>query len=62
MVGGHAWWGEHVWQGACTVGGMHGGGMRGMAGACMAHTTPPLQIQVSERAVYILLECILLGR
>ena len=54
---GHAWWG----------GGMNGRGVcmaRGhmWQGACMAHTSPPWQIlrdTVNERAVRILLECIL---
>ena len=57
--GGHAWQGEHVWQG-----GMYGGGhvwqgacMAGsvcMAGGCVWHT-------VNEQAVRILLECILVN-
>ena len=51
---GHAWQGGmhdmgHAWQGACMVGGMRG------RGACVAYTT------VKERAVRILLECILVN-
>ena len=69
--GGHAWQGGMhgrgcVWRGgpcvaggACVAGGVHG------RGACMAHTPthPPhwqiLRDTVNERAVGILLECIL---
>ena len=70
--GGCVWQGEHAWQGVCMAGGMCG---RGHAwwGACMAcmghachaclHTYPPqilwLRHTVNERAVRILLECIL---
>ena len=61
----------HAWQGACMVGGMHGGGMC-MAGgcvwwgACMAgglcsegRAWKILRDTVNEWAVRILLECIL---
>ena len=65
--------GGHVWQGVCMAGGMHGtgehvwqGGMHGMGawreGVCGMHVPPPQQIlrdTVNERAVHILLECIL---
>ena len=44
MAGGHAWQGGHVWQG-----GMHDGG----------HAWQILRDTVNERAVRILLECIL---
>ena len=69
---GHAWWGVcmagsvhgrgacmargHVWQG-----GVHGGGHAWQGGAC--HPCPPQILRlwhtVNERAVRILLECIL---
>ena len=70
--GGYMWqWGmvgRHVWQGVCMAGdmcgreGMHGG--RGMHGrGCAWHALPPppqiLRDTVNERAVRILLECIL---
>ena len=71
--GGHAWQGgvagEHAWQGACMARGWVWWGdgrcaWQGacMAGVCMAHRPPPQQIlrdTVNERAVRILLECIL---
>ena len=47
---GCAWWGR------CMAGGMHGGGMCGR-GACMPWQIP--RDTVNERAVCILLECIL---
>ena len=49
MAGGHAWWGC-AWQGGCVV-----------VGACMAggHAWQILRDTVNERAVRILLECIL---
>ena len=62
---GHAWWGR-AWQGACIAGGMHGrggawqGGIHGRGGVHAKHA--PQQIlrdTVNERAVRILLECIL---
>ena len=60
--GGHAW---QRW--ACVAGGMHGRGGAFVAGdvhgrgTCMAHMPPPpiLRDTVNERAVRILLECIL---
>ena len=67
VAGGHAWWGAcmaggHVWQGACMA---RGEGVHGR-GACMVggmHVPPRqmlrLQHTVNERAVRILLECIL---
>ena len=52
--------GGHVWQGMCVVGGMHG------RGACMVgageHAWQILRDTVNERAVRILLECILVYR
>ena len=61
MAGGHAWWGVCMaggihgrgcaWQGACVEGGIHGGGMLGRGGHAWH--------MVNERAVRILLECIL---
>ena len=70
---GHAWPGGHAWlrdmhgRGACMAGGVHG--LRGMhgQGACMAeghawqggHAWQILRDTVYERAVRILLECIL---
>ena len=71
MAGGHAWQGVcavegHAWQGACMVGACMVGGMcgRGHAWQGARHTCPlpPRQIlrdTVNERAVRILLECIL---
>ena len=69
MAGGHAWWvaggvhgrGACVAGGACVVGGMHGGSVH--RGVHDMHA-PPGQIlrlwhTVNERAVRILLECIL---
>ena len=69
MAGGAGMAGGRAWQGACMVGGMHGrrhvwqgecawqGGIRG-GGACMADTTR-YGDTVNERAVRIVLECIL---
>ena len=34
VCGGHAWQGEHVWQRACMVGGMHGRGHAWQGGMC----------------------------
>ena len=55
-----------MWQGVCMVGGMHGRGWRGvcMAGeGCMhgggGRVWQILRDTVNERAVRILLECIL---
>ena len=50
VAGGCAWQ-EHVWQGACVAGGMHGRG----------HVWQILQDTVSEQAIRILLECILVN-
>ena len=50
--GGHAWLG--AWQGTCMVQGVHGGGHAWHGGGGMWHEEQPLQ-----RAVRILLECIL---
>ena len=74
VAGRQAWQGRHAWQGVCMTGGMCGrwvcgrGGMLGR-GACMAggvhgmHAPPADTItygdMVNERAVHILLECIL---
>ena len=56
MLGGHAWWG------VCMAGGMHGGGVH-CRGACVACMPPPPRTDttatVNDRAVRILLECIL---
>ena len=60
MAGGHAWQGGvhgrgacmaggHAWQGVCVAGGVHGGGCAWQI----------LRDTVNERAVCILLECIL---
>ena len=53
MAGGHAWWVACMvgvcGRGACMAGGMHGGG----------HAWKILRHTVNERAVRILLECIL---
>ena len=69
MAGGHVWQGGmHDRGGMCGVGGMHGrgecawGGGMWQGGICDMHT--PRQIlrlrhTVNERAVCILLECIL---
>ena len=64
MVGVCAWWGGHVWQGVggmCGRGGMHGGRHAWWGGACMAggRAWQILRDTVNERAVRILLECIL---
>ena len=74
VAGGHAWQGGREWSGACMAGGhawqggMHGGdGMHGggrvWQGACMVGDRPPQALRqrytVNERAVRILLECIL---
>ena len=59
--GGHAWQRGHVWQGACMAeGGMHGEGVY-LVGVCMVggHAWQILRDTVNERAVHILLECIL---
>ena len=69
---GCAWWGGHAWWGVCEVGGVHGGGGRvagghawwGCAwqgGMCGMHTPPwtDTTATVNDRAVCILLECIL---
>ena len=69
MAGGVSGRGVHgrgcAWQwGACVAGGcvwqgsVHGRGAC-VVGACMAHTLPILRDAVNERAVRILLECIL---
>ena len=69
MAGGHAWWGAcmvvegvhgggRAWQGTCVAGGVHcWGGMHGGGGACMPQQL--IRDTVNERAVRILLECIL---
>ena len=60
---GHAWWGGHAWQGACVVGGgIHGRGhvWRGEL-AWHAHPRQILRDTVNERAVRILLECIIVN-
>ena len=74
MARGHVWQGGMHGGGVCGSGGsMHGRGMHGKGGvhgrmACMVgghawHTAPPprqmLQDTVNERALRILLECIL---
>ena len=71
VAGGHAWLpGGHVWLlGGCAwfQGGMHGcqghawlpGGMRGSGGVCMVGVRRIRRDTVNERAVRILLECIL---
>ena len=56
---GHVWWGAcmaggRVWRGACM-----GGGMHGRRCACNAHPQQILRDAVNERAVRILLECML---
>ena len=68
---GQVWQGGMHGRGACMVGGMHGRwGMRGREGmcmarehawweVCMAHMPLTLRDAVNERAVRILLECIL---
>ena len=65
---GCAWWGAcmaggmcgrgHAWQGVCMAG-MYGGGMCGRGGMCGMHAPLILRDTVNERAVCILLECIL---
>ena len=50
-----------AWQGACVAGGVHGGGHVWWGGHVW-HACPPPKIlrdTVNERAVHILLECIL---
>ena len=75
MAGGHAWlWGcawlgacvagGHAWLGACMAGGIHGREVgHAWWGACMTCMPPRqtlrLRHTVNERAVRILLECIL---
>ena len=71
MAGGHAWQGAcmawhmhgrgHVWWGAWMAGGCVWQGMSAWQGACMAggHVWQILQDMLNERAVHILLECIL---
>ena len=72
MVGGgeHAWWGACMARGACMAGGMYGKGActagghvwQGACvagGSCMAGGHAWLLHMVNERAVCILLECIL---
>ena len=49
VAGGHAWQGGRAWQGVCVVGGH----------ACHALPQQTLRDTVNERAVRILLECIL---
>ena len=57
---GHAWWGEHAWQGTCVVGGMCGRGHAWQVGMHGTHAPQEiLRDTVNERAVRILLECIL---
>ena len=73
VYGGMHGWGGRAWQGACVLGAcMAGGGMHDR-GVCMAggmrgvghvyHARPPARYyeirSVNERAVRILLECIL---
>ena len=53
MAGGVHGGGVYMAGGACVARGVHGGSMCGRGGACMAANT------VNERAVRILLECIL---
>ena len=63
MAGGMCVRGAHlagsVWWGACVAGGMHGAGGH----ACHTHAPQALQLRytVNERAVRILLECILVA-
>ena len=70
MAGGNVWQGACMAGGVWVAGGVHGGGMHGQGawqgGTCMVGMTcmPPGQIprlwhMVNERAVRILLECIL---
>ena len=71
MVGGLCVTAGHTWRGACMAAGMHGGGacmVRGMCGrgvhgggghVCHARPLQILRDTVNERAVRILLECIL---
>ena len=66
MAGGCVWQGGvcgrgHAWQGVCMLGGMHGGGGMHGRGVCMAggRVWQILRDTVNERAVRILLECIL---
>ena len=51
MAGGHAWQGGMHGRGACMAGGVHGGGCAWQI----------LRDTVNERAVRILLECILVN-
>ena len=66
--------GGHVWPGACVAGGMHGRGVHGrghvwwgactVGGMCGRGACVPQQIlqdTVNQRAVRILLECILVS-
>ena len=66
MAGGHVWWGACVegdvhGRGACVVGGMHGrSGMHGGGVVqCPPADTTRYGDTVNERAVRILLECII---
>ena len=53
MAGRVWWWGERAWQGegACMMGGMHGGGVHGR-GACMPHTPDTTRYGRSMRGRY----------
>ena len=63
--GGHVWWEGHAWQGGvhgrgvCMAGGMHGRGMCMAGGMCGRAPQQILRNTVNERAIRILLECIL---
>ena len=61
MAGGHAWQVGCAWWGACMAGGMHCGGMHGRGHVWWGggHAWQILRDTVNERAVRILLECIL---
>ena len=55
--------GGHAWQGGMHGGGVHGRGACVVVGTCMAgggHAWQILRDTVNERAVHILLECILM--
>ena len=63
--GGCAWWeGCAWWGGACIAGGMHGRGVcmaRGMHGRGACIVWQILRDTANERAVRIILECILVS-
>ena len=62
VAGGCAWQGGMCGRGACMAGGVHGRGVCAWQGGVHATHAPPVDTQqdtVNERAVRILLECIL---